>query len=326
MDDPTVRHEHPMEPAGTDPAFEGRIDPLLRALFRTAHPVATLPVPGAMAREICLDAAIEHRALVLIAGADGEALAATAESLGKEVLRVIVPPGWQVEPAHLHRFLQGPEVDTVVVAQVESTTGTEAPLAELADVLRSRREIHLFVDASLSAGAIPLETDRWELDTVLASGDGSLGMPHGVSFVAASPRMLKRAVSEPGRGRQLDLVAHHAAAVEGRMLAPLDAALARSVEAQLSRMIVAEGLLSRWERQARLGELVERWVAARKKVQLVAVPGRRAATLSCLLIAAGAAVRQRRRLDHGGEMTLAECADVLAALGRELDLGAGGGE
>lgn len=302
-----------------DSSFVARIDPMLRALFRTAQPVATLPVPGAMAREICLDAAIEHRALVLVAGADGEALAATAESLGKEVLRVMVPPGRQVEQAHLLRFLQGPAVDTVVVAQVESTSGTEAPLAELSDVLRTRKHIHLFVDASFSLGASPLETDRWAIDTMLASGDTALGMPHGVSFVSASPRMVQRARSEPGRGRLLDFVAHHAAAVEGRMLAPLADTLVRSVEDQLTRIMVEEGLTSRWERHARLRGMVERWVAARDDVSLVAVSGRRAATISWLSF--GAAPGRPRRLDHAGEMTLTECAEMLAAVGRELDQG-----
>ena len=302
-----------------DPSFVARFDPLLRALFRTAQPVVTLPVPGAMAREICLDAAIEHRALVLVAGADGEALAATAESLGKEVLRVMVPPGRQVEQAHLQRFLRGPEVDTVVVAQVESTTGAEAPLAQLSDVLRTHKHIHLFVDASFSLGASPLEPDRWAIDTVMASGDAVLGMPHGVSFVVASPRMVQRARSEPGRGRLLDLVAHHAAAVDGRMLAPLADALVRPVEDQLTRILVEEGLTSRWERHARLRGMVERWVAARDDVSLVAVPGRRAATVSWLSFAA--APGRPRRLDHAGEMALSECADMLAAVGRELDQG-----
>ena len=323
-------------------AFVGRIDAGLRALFRTVQPVATLPVPGAMAREICLDAAIEHRALVLIAGADGEALAATAESLGKEVLRVMVPPGRQVERAHLIRFLQGPEVDTVVVAHVESTTGAEAPLAELADVLRTRKGIHLFVDASLSLSASPLETDRWGLDTVLAAGDGALGMPRGISFVAASARMLTRARSEPGRGRQLDLVAHHAAAVEGRMLAPLAGPLARSVEDQLTRLVDAEGLTSRWERHARLRGMVERWVAERGDVSFVAASGRRATTLSCLILPRGRRVEpavaalagaqyevmigprgdagQYLRISHAGELTLEALAGTLAAIGRELDM------
>ena len=305
--------------AEAEAEFIGRINPLLRALFRTAQPVVTLPVPGAMAREISLDAAIEHRALVLVAGADGEALAATAEALGKEVLRVIVPPGRQVEQAQLLRFLQGPEVDTVVVAQVESTTGAEAPIAGLADVLRTRKNVQLFVDASLTLGASQLETDRWGIDTVLASGDGSLGMPHGVSFVTVSPRMLARARNEPGRGRLLDLVAHQAAAVGGRMLAPLASALAQVVEAQLRGIMLQEGLLLRWERHARLRGLVERWVAARSDIAFVAAPGRRSATLSCLVTSVGAAAGSPRELWHMGETTVEELAERLTVLGRELE-------
>ena len=308
---------------GEESAFLRRIGAMLPALFRTAQPVATLPMPGAMAREICLDAAVEHRALILVAGADGEALAATAESLGKEVLRVVVPSGRQVEQAQLLRFLQGPEVDTVALVHVESSTGAEAPLAELADVLRTRKDIHLFVDASHSLGAVPLETDRWGLDTVLASGDGALGMPPGVSFVTASPRMLQRARSEAGRGRLLDLVAHQAAAIEARMLAPLAASLAEAVEAQLVRIVTEEGVTSRWQRHAQLRGAVERWVGDRGDVSFVAVAGRRAATLSCLAVTAGAG--EQLRVDHAGEMTVGELEEHLAVLGGALDRATGGG-
>jgi aspartate aminotransferase-like enzyme len=301
-----------------DPSFVARIDPLLRGLFRTAQPVATLPVPGAMAREIALDAAIEHRALVLVAGGDGEALAATAESLGKEVLRLCVAPGRQVEQAHLQRFLQGPPVDTVVVAHVESTTGAEAPLAELADVLRLKPEIHLLVDATESLGASHLETDRWGIDTVLASGDGALGLPHGVSFVALSPRALKRALGEGGRGNLLDLVAHQQAAALGRMLAPLAETLERAVEEGLTRIMIEEGLTSRWERQARLRALVETWVTTRSDVRLIAVPGRRSTTVSCLTFDAGLMDPEVLvRLDHAGETTVEALRERL----RELERG-----
>lgn len=100
------------------------------------------------------------------------------------------------------------------------------------------------------------------------------------------------------------------------MLAPLADALIRSVEDQLRRIMGEEGLTSRWERHARLRGMVERWVAERGDVSLIAVPGRRAATVSWLSCGAGAG--RLRRLDHAGEMTLTECAGMLAAVDREL--------
>src|SRR5690606_28930658 len=125
----------------------------LRGVFRTTEPVLTVPVPGPLLMEIALRTLVEHRALVLVAGPAGETLARATEALGKEVLRLMVRPGEVVEPAHLARFLAGPPVDSVVLAHADLGAGTLAPLAELARVVRARRELLLLVEASGSLGA-----------------------------------------------------------------------------------------------------------------------------------------------------------------------------
>jgi aspartate aminotransferase-like enzyme len=130
----------------------------LRDLFRTSQPVVIHPGSGAALREIGLRSAVEHRVLALVGGAGGAALADQAEALGKEVLRLRVHPGRSVEPAHLQRFLAGPEVDSVMLVHAELNEGSQAPLADLTPLVRARRDVMLFVDASSSLGASRLET------------------------------------------------------------------------------------------------------------------------------------------------------------------------
>ncbi len=288
---PTSADPHPDLPSraahgsapGTPPVA---LAPLLRALFRTAEPVLALPTPIAVTREIALRAGIEHRALVLITGPASEALAWSAESLGKEILRLVVPPGRAVEPAQLQRFLAAPEVDSVVLVHAEGTLGVQSPLPELARVVRAFPELHLLVDASHSLGAAPLETDAWGLDLVLAGSEGALALPPGLSFVASSPRLLARARSLGGRGHQLDLVAQHEAQVRGDALLPLSGMQRAQLAAQLQRILHDEGLEARWRRHAALAAAVHAWVQGRPDVELLADSARRAAGQSCLVLGA----------------------------------------
>ncbi|MBP9198897.1 MAG: alanine--glyoxylate aminotransferase family protein [Gemmatimonadales bacterium] len=333
-----LQDEAPLPPAALTQAL-ARATLRLRALFRTAEPVLTIPGSAALVREIGLQAVVEHRALVVVAGAEGDALAAAAEALGKEVIRVVVHPGQVLEPAHLTRFLCGPEVDSVVLSHVDLATGALAPLADLARVVRARREVLLYVDAVGTLGATPLETDQWGLDFVVGSSEGPLGLPPGLAFAAASPRLLARVRTQPGRGMQLDVAAHHAAASRGQTLGPVPAALVRALDRQLERILDGETLERRWARHAALAAQVDDWLAGQPGVRLLAAAGRRASACSCLelppelaavtVVAAlaeegwfvtPATVSDPRvlRIGHQGDMTSEHLAGLLDALGRRL--------
>lgn len=314
--------------------------PRLGRLFRTSEPVIVAPGPAAVLREIGLRAVVEHRVLVLVGGPDGAELAETAETLGREVIRAMVHPGSVVEPDQLRRFLMSPEVDAVALVHAETGTGALAPLADLARVVRARPGPLLFVDASRSLGAEPLETLTWGLDFVLAPAEGPLALPPGLAFATASPRVLARARSQPGRGTQLDLGRHHAAAAAGSSLTPVPPGLALALTRQLDR-IEAEGLAARWARHRALATAVEDWCGVRGNLRLVAQPGRRAAAVSCIelpegrsagAVAAtlagdgwrvatghGAHPERTLRIGHMGEVEPAPLADLLQALGRVLE-------
>jgi len=318
----------------------------LRRLFRTSEPVLILPGPGGLLREIGLRAAVEHRVLVLVGGPAGESLATQAESLGKEVIRVMTHPGRALEPDQLQRFLQGPEVDSVALVHAEST-GALAPLEALGRLVRQRKELLLFVDASLTIGADPVETDHWGLDFVLAPSEGPIGLPPGLAFAAASPRLLARARGLPGRGFHLDLLAHHRAALEGRSLHLPTAALADLLERQLHQILDAEGLPTRWQRHEGMRRIVAAWAAGRVDVELLAREPRAAGALSVLRLTNGldatrvaqglaedgwqiAAGRDAEGRDclligHMGEHSTQDLEALLAVLGRGLASAGGNG-
>lgn len=246
----------------------------LRELFRTSQPVVIHPGSSVALREIALRSTVEHRALALVAGPNGAALADQAEALGKEVLRLHVHPGRAVEPAHLTRFLAGPEVDSVILVHAEPSLGSMLPLADLTPLVRGRRDVMLFVDASASLGASPIETEQWGVDFVLGASEGALGMPAGLAFGTASPRLVARGRGITGRGSHLDFVAQHDAAAKHQTLAPVHPALATVLLRQLERILDVEGLPERWARHARMRSMVEAWAPSHGLRLFVAEPRR----------------------------------------------------
>ncbi|HSB55189.1 MAG TPA: aminotransferase class V-fold PLP-dependent enzyme [Gemmatimonadales bacterium] len=252
----------------------------LRHLFQTQEPVSIVPAPAALLREIGLRATIDHRVLVPVTGEESAALADTAESLGAEVVRLMVHPGDSVEPELLERWLREPAIDSLALVHSEPSTGVLAPLEAIAGVMQRHPDLVLFVDAVDSLGATPIRTDLWGLDFVLAASDGPLGLPPGLAFATASPRLLARTHGLQGRGVMLDYRTHHTAAAEGTLVAELPPMLGPHLVRRL-RELEGDGLEALWNRYAHAAAMLAEWVNGRKDLSLVAREGRRSPTVSC---------------------------------------------
>jgi aspartate aminotransferase-like enzyme len=246
-----------------------------------------------------------------------------------------------VEPAHLHRFLAGPTVDTVALVHAEAGTGALSALAELAEIARAKRDVLLFVDASASLGATAVESMAWGLDFVLAPSEGPVGLPPGLSFAAVSGRLVSRARARNGRGRHLDLIAHYDAAARGRTLAPVAPPLAVALDRQLERIVEKEGLARRWARHQQMRRMVEEWAPSRPHLSLLAAGEGGAHALSCFALPEGqpavpllAALETQGwraargvggdghrylRIGHMGDVEPEHLSGLLTALGKVLD-------
>jgi len=214
-----------------------RCQPRLRAIFGTAEPVALVPAAGDIALELVLRTAILHRAAVLVQGARGERLARVAESLDREVVRIVTAPDLPMDPSQVDRFLDGPAVDALLVESGQEAGQPLVPLAAVGRMVRRRRGVLLVVEASATIGVAPMEMDRWGADCVLASSEGALDLPGGMSLVAVSGRLLQRSGELAGRGTMLDLKAHYAAAKAGQVGAPVAPTLLQALEQRLEGLV-----------------------------------------------------------------------------------------
>ena len=254
----------------------------LSDLFCTTHPVVigTASTTGFM--EAAIRCGVVERVLVVIGGAFGERFAQIAEHSGKEVVRVMVPPGRTLEPEYLAQFLDGPRVDALALVHSETSTGALAPLGDIISVVRNRKDLVVLVDAASSLAGSPVETDQWELDFVFAGSQKALGLPPGLALGSVSPRLLERARRLGNRGRYFDLVRYVDAAGQGQPPSTPAIPLYHALGAQLERIRAAGGIEARWSRHHAMLTMVEEWVLLHPQVSLLPAEGRRSWTVSCL--------------------------------------------
>ena len=127
-----------------------------------------------------------ERVLAVSAGQFGERWAAMARTFGCEVEELRYAWGETPSPDDLARRLgELDPVTLVFLVHSETSTGVVADLQPLAAVAKEAGAL-VVVDAVSSLGAVPLETDDWGLDVVVAGSQKALMTPPGLATVAVS--------------------------------------------------------------------------------------------------------------------------------------------
>ncbi|HEX8695440.1 MAG TPA: alanine--glyoxylate aminotransferase family protein [Longimicrobium sp.] len=187
------------------------IDPVLRAVFRTARPVWVSSSSATGLMEASVRNGVRRRALSLVDGAFSKRYRDLVSGCGREVETYDVPLGRCHDPNEVFRLLRAGGFDAVTVVHSETSTGVLDPLPEIAEAVRraeveTGEEILLLVDGVTSVGGMLVEAEAWELDFLLTGSQKALALPPGLAFGAASERMLRRAETLPGRGQYFDLL------------------------------------------------------------------------------------------------------------------------
>ena len=192
-----------------------------------------------------------ERVLVATAGAFGDRWCALARAYGSEVHELRYSWGETPQPDDLRSRLDESGADVVVVVHSETSTGVVADVQALARVTREAGA-RVVVDAVSSLGAVPLETDAWGLDVVVAGSQKALMTPPGLSLATVSEGAWERSKRSTMPRFYFDW-ARMQAALEGgstpftpavTLVAALDAALG---------LLLEEGLDAAFARHAALG-------------------------------------------------------------------------
>jgi alanine-glyoxylate transaminase/serine-glyoxylate transaminase/serine-pyruvate transaminase len=228
---------------------------MLHRVFQTRNEL-TLAVSGtgSAGMETCVVNLIEpgDKMLVCVAGVFGQRMKDVAERAGAEVTAVEAPWGEVVTAEQVGRAVreEGP-FKVVGIVHAETSTGAAQPIAPISEVVHAGGAL-LLVDTVTSLGGMEVDVDGWRVDACYSGTQKCLSCPPGLSPVTFSAAAVEAMAGRKTKVQSwyLDMsmvrqywgserLYHHTAPIN--MLYGLHEAL---------RIVLEEGLPSRWERHA----------------------------------------------------------------------------
>jgi aspartate aminotransferase-like enzyme len=266
-------------------------DAPLRAVFGTSRPVYVSSSSATGLMEAAVRNGVRSRALCLVNGAFSERFRDLVTDCGREAATYEVDWGRAHEPHEVERRLRDGGFDAVTVVHSETSTGVLNPLPEIAEAVRSAEralgeEVLLLVDGVTSVGAMQIDAEAWALDFLLTGSQKAMALPPGLAFGTASPRLLERAATLPGRGQYFDLLEFDRYWQKHQTPNTPAVTLIYALVEQLRR-IEAEGMGSRAARHWQMAERCWSWVettGSRWGLGLLAPPERRSPTVTTITL------------------------------------------
>ena len=163
----------------------------LRYLFQTKNEVLIFSASGTGAMEGAVSNLLckGDKAIVVRGGKFGERWAEICEAYGVEAVPIDVEWGTPVDPARVKEALEKtPDARAVYMQASETSTAVRHPVKEIADLVASRENTVLVVDAITGLGVFDIPTDAWKLDVVVTGSQKALMLPPGLAFASVSDK------------------------------------------------------------------------------------------------------------------------------------------
>jgi aspartate aminotransferase-like enzyme len=225
----------------------------LQEVCRTQNDVLLFTASGSGAFESAIVNLLSpgERVLVVTAGAFGDRWCELATAYGADVHELRCAWGETPQPDDLRSRLSETGAGVVVVVQSETSTGVVADVQALGQAAREAGAI-VVVDAVSSLGAVPLETDAWGLDVVVAGSQKALMTPPGLSLVTASKAAWERSKHSTMSRFYFDWERMRAALEGGSTPFTPAVSLVAALDVSLG-LLLEEGLDAAYARHAALG-------------------------------------------------------------------------
>lgn len=256
-----------------------QIAAMLRSVFRTDNGLTyAVSGTGSAGMETAVVNVVEPGDTVVVGvnGVFGGRIADTAQRAGAKVITLDEPWGHIIPPDRVEAALADhPDTKVVALVHAETSTGAHQPLEEIGHLVAATDAL-LLVDSVTGLGGVPLETDAWGLDVVYSGTQKCLSVPPGLAPITFSPKAeaLIDGRTTPVRSWYLDVAGvrrwwsserayHHTA--------PISALLGLH---EGLRLVLEEGLETRWARHAEVGRLFQEHIQDRDAT-LIAQEGHR---------------------------------------------------
>ena len=174
-----------------------------------------------------------------------------AKAFGVDVHELRYSWGETPQPDDLRARLAETGAEVVVLVHSETSTGVVADVQALARVAQEAGALTI-VDAVSSLGAVPLETDAWGLDVVVAGSQKALMTPPGLSLATVSAPAWERASRSSTPRYYLDWERMRSSLATGSTPFTPAVTLVASLDVALG-LLLEEGLDSAFARHAALG-------------------------------------------------------------------------
>jgi len=185
-----------------------------------------------------------------------------------------------VKPEMVDEQLATGKYDAVTLVYNETSTGLMNPLEAIAKVVAKYPDVFLLVDAVSGMAGVPIETDAWGIDFVLAGVQKAFALPAGLAVAAVSDRAIERAKTVPSRSYYFNIPLMYKSHLKNQTPSTPAIPHMYALNAQLKDML-AEGMEKRFERHAKMAAIVQAW--ANKHFGIFPEEGYRSQTLTSVL-------------------------------------------
>ncbi len=263
----------------------------LREVCRTENDVLVFTASGTGAFESAVVNLLSpgEGVVVVTAGEFGERWVKLAQAYGADARPLRYAWGETPRPEDLRGALAESGAKTVVLVHSETSTGVVADVEALAAVVREAGALSV-VDAVSSLGAVPLETDAWGLDVVVAGSQKALMTPPGLSLVTVSAQAWERARENATPRFYFDWERHRSALETGSTPFTPAVSLVVALDAALG-LLLAEGLDNAFARHAALGRACREGAKA-MGLELFSPDEERSAIVTAILTPEGVDARE----------------------------------
>jgi aspartate aminotransferase-like enzyme len=230
-----------------------------------------------------------ERVLAVVAGEFGERWATLGATYGADVQELRYSWGETPRPEDVRARVEETGAEVVFLVHSETSTGVVADIQALAQAAHEAGALAV-VDAVSSLGAVPLETDAWGLDVVVAGSQKALMTPPGLSVVAVSPAAWERCAQTTTPRFYFDWARLRASLETGTTPFTPAVSLVVALDAALG-MVLEEGLEAAFARHSALGRACREGAKA-MGLELFSPDEERSAVVTAILTPEGVDARE----------------------------------
>jgi aspartate aminotransferase-like enzyme len=274
--------------AHSDPAFIAGFQKLLKELREMVNcsGIAFLVAgSGTMGMEMAIAniAGDRDRVLICSNGHFGDRYISICKNRDINISTIKAKWGASVTPEEIDKELSERDYEIVVVTHVETSTGVELPLKEIAEMMKARHpEVLLLVDGVAAGGGIEVDM-KWGIDVYFTCTQKAFCCVPGMAIIWANDRALeKRALMGSIRESYIDFARWIPVMVDTKQYWGTPAVNNIAALEESVRIMLKEGLPERYERHRAESELIRQALAS-MGFRTMAEKGLCAPTLSVFL-------------------------------------------